>query len=147
MSPLIVHLNGRRVGVLRDEGHESTFQYDEAWLEDADACALSRQLPLRSEAFSGRPVEVFFGGLLPEADSRDQIARNLGISSENDFAMLERIGGECAGAISLLTENMSGPPAGDLRWLGDGELAEIVERLPQSPLLDRQTLRPDSRST
>jgi hypothetical protein len=37
-------------------------------------------------------VNVFFGGLLPEADSRDQIARNLGISANNDFAMLERIG-------------------------------------------------------
>ena len=51
----------------------------------------------------------FSAGLLPEADPRDRIASILGISAGNDFAMLERIGGECAGAVSLLPEEM--PPA------------------------------------
>ena len=137
MNTLVVHCNGSRVGLLVDQGNQLGFRYDEAWLAAADACALSRQLPLRSEEFSGQPVAVFFGGLLPEADARDQIARNLGISSNNDFAMLERIGGECAGAISLMPETPVGSsPAGDgVRWLSAAELAAIMARLPHRPLL------------
>lgn len=140
MNPLIVHLHGRRVGVLDDDGQRRVFRYDDAWLADAGALPLSRQLPLQSEPFEGRRVDVFFGGLLPEADSRDQIARNLGISANNDFAMLERIGGECAGAISLVPGKMEGraPCDGGVRWLGEGEVIEIMDRLPHQPLLAGQ---------
>jgi len=137
VNPLIVHLHGRRIGTLHEDGGRPVFRYDDAWLADDGACALSRQLPLQSEAFSGQRVSAFFGGLLPEAEARDQVARNLGISPGNDFAMLERIGGECAGAIALLSGEMAAPAASDdgVRWLGDDELRGIVERLPNRPLL------------
>jgi serine/threonine-protein kinase HipA len=135
MKRLIVHLHGMRVGVLDDDIRQPVFRYDDDWLANADACALSRQLPLQSEAFEGQRVSVFFGGLLPEADARDQIARNLGISANNDFAMLERIGGECAGAVSLRPDERAGESRSDVRWLDDGEAAEIMKLLPQRPLL------------
>ena len=41
-------------------------------------------------------------GILPEKIIREIIARNLGISARNDYAMLERIGGECAGAVTFI---------------------------------------------
>ncbi len=137
MKPLLVHLHGKRVGVLEDDTRQMIFRYDDAWLANAEACALSRQLPLQSEAFEGQRVSVFFGGLLPEADARDQIARNLGISANNDFAMLERIGGECAGAVALVPEEMEGRTPSDrgVRWLSEGEVIEIMDRLPHRPLL------------
>ena len=116
MNALAVQWNGSRVGSLVDKGSQLSFRYDEAWLAAAGACALSRQLPLRPEEFSGKPVAVFFGGLLPEADARDQIARNLGISADNDFAMLERIGGECAGATGIGDNGKTRP--GGQRLLG-----------------------------
>lgn len=137
MNPLIIHLHGKRVGVLEDDGRRLVFSYDAAWLADAGALPLSRQLPLQSEPFEGRSVNVFFGGLLPEADARDQIARNLGISANNDFAMLERIGGECAGAITLLPEEQASEIQSEsgLRWLSEGEAADVMKQLPQRPLL------------
>ncbi|MFM2221188.1 MAG: Serine/threonine-protein kinase HipA, partial [Verrucomicrobiota bacterium] len=92
MNRLIIRLHGKPIGVLDDDGQRLVFRYNDEWLADADALPLSRQLPLQSEPFEGLQVSVFFGGLLPEADSRDQIARKLGISVNNDFAMLERIG-------------------------------------------------------
>lgn len=49
----------------------------------------------------------FFSGLLPEAHMRTAIARQLGISEKNDFALLAAIGGECAGAVMILTQNTS----------------------------------------
>jgi serine/threonine-protein kinase HipA len=136
MNRLAVYLNGVRVGFLAD-GDEPVFVYDSEWLASDPGDSLSRQLPLRTDPFSGRVVRAFFAGLLPEADPRDRIASILGISGGNDFAMLERIGGECAGAVSLLPEAMPPPAmtAGKLRWLDEDELAVIVENLPQQPLM------------
>lgn len=135
MKRLAVYLDGDRVGVLADS-EEPVFVYDAAWLASAAPQPLSRQLPLQSDPFSGREVRGFFAGLLPEADPRDRIASILGISASNDFALLERIGGECAGAVSLLPENMPPPQAsGQLRWLDERALAAIIEELPQRPLM------------
>lgn len=137
MSGLSVYLGDQRVGVLQDE-ESPVFAYDKAWLGAPDAYPLSRQLPLQVEPFAGRSVRAFFAGLLPEADTRDRIAAVLGVSAGNDFALLERIGGECAGAVSLWPEGHL-PPAstGPLsqRRLAASELEEIVRQLPQRPLL------------
>ena len=89
MKSLVVHMHGKRVGVLEDDAGQLVFRYDTDWLTQADAYALSKQLPLQTEAFDGQRAGIFFGGLLPEAEARDQVARNLGISANNDFAMLE----------------------------------------------------------
>jgi serine/threonine-protein kinase HipA len=82
-------------------------------------------------------VRAFFAGLLPEAEPRDRIASILGVSGGNDFAILERIGGDCAGAVSLFPEDISWTASrtGNLRWLDEADLASLVERLPRQPLL------------
>jgi serine/threonine-protein kinase HipA len=137
MKSLIVHMHGKRVGVLEDDAEQLVFRYDAAWLNQSDAYALSRQLPLQPEPFDGQRAGLFFGGLLPEAEARDQVARNLGISVNNDFAMLERIGGECAGAISLVPEELVDETRSndEVRWLNEADAAEIMTLLPQRPLL------------
>ena len=136
MRRLAVYLNGVRVGILSDT-EAPTFVYDPDWLAAGPGYPLSRQLPLQAGVFSGRAVRAFFSGLLPEAEPRDRIAALLGVSGENDFAILERIGGDCAGAVSLIPEGLPLPPsrAGYLRWLTETALASIVDRLPQQPLL------------
>lgn len=64
------------------------------------------------------------------------IARNLGISERNDHAMLERIGGECAGAVTFVAAGELLPKREDrYRALTDGELAEILRSLPRRPLM------------
>jgi serine/threonine-protein kinase HipA len=137
MRGLIVYLNNRRVGVLGQED-SPIFTYDQSWLHSAEAYPLSRQLPLQAEPLVGRVVRAFFSGLLPEAEARERIASILGVSAGNDFALLERIGGECAGAVSLWPEGQS-PPAStgpsSRRRLDESELEEIVRQLPQRPLL------------
>jgi len=137
MSGLIVYLNNQRVGILRDE-EPPLFQYDKAWVEAAAAGPLSRQLPLQQEPLTGRTVRAFFAGLLPEAETRECVASVLGVSAGHDFALLERIGGECAGAVSLWPEGHP-PPAltgtSSPRRLGDAELEAIVGQLPRRPLL------------
>lgn len=122
--------------LIQDDGGQMTFQYDASWLGKPEPIALSWSLPLRQEPFTQKECRGFFGGILPEEDNRKVIARILGISDKNDFAMLEQIGGECAGAISFLTEDTAIPADDDrYRELADDELAKILRELPRRPLM------------
>jgi serine/threonine-protein kinase HipA len=135
---LDVWLEGRRVGRLDQEAGRLAFIYDAGWLAKPDAICLSASLPLRSEPFDDRAARPFFAGLLPEQEKRDQVARAFGISSRNDFALLDAIGGECAGAVTF-TRSGETPIAQaadiDYRFLDDRELAAILDKLPERPLL------------
>lgn len=137
MKTLQVIYHGQLVGELHqtDTGRLS-FNYTEAWLSSDGARAISHSLPLRAEAFEERECIGFFGGLLPEKTNREVIAKNLGITSKNDFAMLKEIGGECAGAISLIEmgKNAATQEASYKHVTGH-ELEAIILRLPKVPLL------------
>lgn len=137
MRSLDVYLHGHLAGRLdlRDSGLTS-FQYLDTWLARPDAVPLSLSLPLREERFRHRDCMPFFGGVLPEGRSRGLIGRILGVSETNDFVLLERIGGECAGAVTLLPE---GTPldADDERTkvLDAEEFAGTLRELRRRPLL------------
>ncbi|MBW2740779.1 MAG: type II toxin-antitoxin system HipA family toxin [Deltaproteobacteria bacterium] len=138
MNNLIVYLNTERVGTLeQDDSGLMQFSYNQAWLEKPGAMPLSRSLPLQSEAFSGKKARPFFAGILPEERPREKIAEILGISDTNDFAMLERIGGECAGAVSLLPEGVAptDPKNTRHRELTEPELRQLIAELPSRPLM------------
>ena len=95
---LDVYLHNELTGQLvQDDGGQMVFDYAESWLSKRGSTALSQSLPLRKERFSRNECRGFFGGILPEETKREIVARNLGISARNDYAMLEQIGGECAG--------------------------------------------------
>jgi serine/threonine-protein kinase HipA len=93
-------------------------------------------LPLRKERFSRNECRGYFGGILPEESKREIIARNLGISARNDYAMLEQIGGECAGAVTFVPTGEP-LPENDYRYrtLSSEELAAVLRELPKRPLL------------
>jgi serine/threonine-protein kinase HipA len=141
MRRLIVYLNCETVGALEQNNNGMLeFRYGNEWLNRPDAMPLSRSLPLQSEPFKEKKARPFFAGILPDEGPRRKIASVLGISERNDFAMLERIGGECAGAVSLLPEGIQ-PFVADrqvLRGLGEKELQDIITELPRRPLLAGQ---------
>jgi serine/threonine-protein kinase HipA len=120
-------------GQLVDEDEGLTFAYDSEWIAAGNP-PLSQSLPLGGEP-SGREVKAFFGGLLPEGELRKMLALELGVSDENDFSILEHVGGDCAGAVSLYVPGKA-PRAGQggVDWLSDAELAGLVGELPQRPM-------------
>jgi len=134
---LDVYIGDDIVGQLvQDDGGQMSFTYAEGWLNKPGAVQLSQSLPLRAEPFKARESRGFFGGILPEEAKREIIARNLGISARNDYAMLERIGGECAGAVTFVPAGGALPERSyDYRKLSDKELASILRELPKRPLL------------
>ena len=138
MNTLLVYLNAEKVGrLVQDDDDRLQFGYDPTWLEKPGAIPLSRSLPLQSEIFVGKRARSFFAGILPEEEPRRQIAKVLGISDANDFAMLAGLGGECAGAVSLLPEGVvpTVPKNARHRELPGQELRRIVAELPRRPLL------------
>ena len=134
---LDVYLHSGLAGHLVQDDHgQMIFEYAEEWLANPNAIPLSHSLPLRSEPYAERDCRGFFGGLLPEEQNRELIARNLGISARNDYAMLELIGGECAGAVTFIPQGAPSPDR-DYRYrqLSDEALANILRELPRRPLM------------
>ena len=124
------------VGVLwLGEKRDFAFRYDPKWLTNDSAIPLSLSLPLRPEAFTDDLARPFFSNLLPESELRRIIARKLGLSEKNDFALLEAVGGECAGAVSLLPHDELRLIRGSYRNLDDAQLNELISSLPKRPML------------
>jgi len=134
---LDVYLHRELVGhLIQNDGGQMVFDYAESWLQRPDATPLSHSLPLRRERFTRKECRGYFAGVLPEESKREIIARNLGISERNDYAMLERIGGECAGAVTFILAGESLSALDDrYRALSAHELAGILKELPRRPLL------------
>ena len=137
---LDVYLHHDLVGQLKqDDGGQMSFAYAESWLANSQAHPLSHSLPLRRERYRGKQCRGYFAGVLPEESNREIIARNLGISARNDYAMLERIGGECAGAVTFVPAGEPLPERTNsddqYRALSSSELARLLRELPRRPLL------------
>ncbi|HEY0875612.1 MAG TPA: type II toxin-antitoxin system HipA family toxin [Vicinamibacterales bacterium] len=136
---LSVWWDGVVVGTLQVNQHgQMRFTYASGWLADASRPAISFSLPKREQPFTQRQCRPFFAGLLPEEAQRDVIAGALGISKGNDFAFLEALGGDVAGALSLWPEGEVPPapdPTGTPRPLTDDELVDVLDTLPKRPLL------------
>jgi len=136
---LTVWFSGVRVGELaQDEAGRLGFQYDPVYLAAPEALPISVSLPKSGQVFDERACLPFFDGLLPESQQRSAIARTLGVSENNTFSLLDRLGGEVAGALAFLpvgevletNEGVSQPTP-----LGDDSLAALLAELPMRPLL------------
>lgn len=138
MKQLTVYFHEKPAGVLlQDRLGKYSFQYDADWLASTSAHPISQSLPLREAVFEERECAGYFGGLLPEDYNRELVARNIGITPYNDYAMLKVIGGECAGAVSILDPEAPPPsaPTASYQAIPLDELESILDTLPRKPLL------------
>lgn len=141
---LSVWWGGRVAGTLKlSNTGGMTFGYSPEWLADPASPALSISLPRREQRFAERECRPFFSGLLPEEGQRDAAAAALGLSKHNDFALLDALGGDVAGALTLWPEATTPPtlvsPASTP--LTDHQLDELIAALLKRPLLAGGELR------
>lgn len=135
-NALDIYLLKEHVGRLTlDKKRKFLFQYEKAWVESGHALPLSLSLPLQDAAFEDDDARSFFANLLPESELRKMISRQLHVSEGNDFALLEAVGGECAGAVSLLPEGDLWSDVGEYKALNDQQLNQLVSEMPQKPML------------
>jgi serine/threonine-protein kinase HipA len=130
---------GECAGILTQDDGYLSFQYLPEWLESNNAKPFSQSLPLRTESFDDKIAKPFFAGLLPEGDKRTAVASILKVSSNNDFALLDGIGGECAGALILLEPGQTPPveahASDSIEWLEEDQFLAVLGMLPKRPLL------------
>jgi serine/threonine-protein kinase HipA len=122
--------------LIQDNSGALSFVYDAAYLEQSSP-ALSISMPLRAEPLGRQVAQAFFSGLLPDEIVRHRLAKYLGVSEKNPFSLLEAIGGECAGALSLYPKGGKPAPTSidDIEVLDDQSLKEILDLLKRRPLL------------
>lgn len=132
-----IYLHHKLTGELSiDPQGDISFVYDGDYLENTNNPPLSHSLPIQPAPFSKKQCRPFFSGLLPEAHMRTAIARQLGISEKNDYALLAAIGGECAGAVMILPKNTSPKQLKpDYRIIKKQDLLSILQTMHQRPMI------------
>jgi serine/threonine-protein kinase HipA len=135
-SELEVFLHARAVGHLVETGADVwSFIYARAAIDQPQGGPVSLALPRDRESHHGDVVHAVFANLLPDGALRRRLAQSLGLSEGNDFGLLARLGGECAGALRLRVPGAQWRDAPLRRTLNDGELRNMVAVLPVHPLL------------
>jgi serine/threonine-protein kinase HipA len=104
------------------------FRYDQEWIAD-NGFAVSHSLPLATGEFAPEDgiAHRFFANLLPEEGVRDHIVRYLRLPN-TDFDLLRAIGGECAGALSILPLEQEPSEQLQYRPLSEEDLGNLAVR-------------------
>jgi serine/threonine-protein kinase HipA len=136
---LAVRQFGELVGWLESTADRGiVFRYAEEYLERPGARSLSFSLPLGARTFSQAQAMPFFAGLLPDGETRRRIAEYLHVSEASTLRLLEALGGECAGTVSLEPEEGEGVAASEVEGyeeLGPVELSRMMLEAERIPLL------------
>ncbi len=138
-NSLNVFLNDKHIGILEKDGHGGIiFQYS----SNADRI-LSLSLPIQKTPFDNKQCKGFFNGLLPESEyTKLAIGDKYGINPNNDFALLQAIGYDCAGAVSFFDSSDEQIPSEYLQEtyeieykpLTETALEKFIVELPKKPL-------------
>jgi serine/threonine-protein kinase HipA len=125
---LNVYLCGKKIGVLSEDNLlQLSFQYDN------NASPLSVRLPVRAESYPHAATYPFFENLTPEGEAFKILTKDH-VSGNNIFSFLDKFGGDCAGAVALY-ETTPDNNSTHISEISSGKIAEIIDKLPQDPLL------------
>ncbi len=128
------------VGTLTLSKGRINFIYDEAWRQGVDSFPLSLSMPLTASAHSGAPIENYLWNLLPDREQTlMEIARLYGVSYQNPFALVAKLGRDLPGAVQIVPpdEIEEASKREGVRLVSEAALADFLRRLVQSPSLNR----------
>jgi len=135
-SRLSVFWDQDKVGTLTlTENRYFSFFYEKQWLMNKKSTPISLALPLTEKTYGDREARSFFSNLLPEADVKNNLALKFGVSQTNDFKLLEILGGDCAGALSLLPEGQYPTQEASIIPLTTDEIEHKLSSTPSAPFL------------
>ncbi len=108
------------------------FRYSPEWITGGFAVSRSLPLAVQGERSAGSAPEEgtaqrWFANLLPEGAAREHIVRDLKLPN-TDFDLLRAIGGECAGALSILPVDRQPSGQRQYRPLTVKDLADLAAR-------------------
>ncbi len=134
MSESTVFYERRTVGRIEVAATGPTFVYDPVWLRTRGAFPLSISMPLSALPFGPHVFAPWAANLLPEGRALAAIGAKLGTSVEDTISILQEIGRETAGALSIGRPGTT--KAGHWRPVGNAKALErIITELPAKPFL------------
>lgn len=136
---LDVWLGTTRIGKLhRRDPKRMVFSYNDEVVESTGAGIglLSLAMPTSEQQFSPSASRTFFDGVLPEDIQRKRVCELLRIPFADSFALLRRLGAECAGAVIVVdpSENPLAWPTQPPDWIDAASTAAMLRSLRRSPL-------------
>lgn len=132
---LDVYVNQDLAGQLREVRGKLLFAYAEEWLGSDRFFPLSVTMPRQLEEFPDEISRPFFENLLPEGEVRAAIAKLKRVSEKNTFGLLEEIGGDCAGAVSLWSVGEVRKTDVSYTPISEKKLGTILADMQKRPLL------------
>lgn len=135
MKKLNVLMGGRPLGTLtQDSKGRLSFQYTDSWVKFDRNFNLSFSIPVSDRTFEGRRLENFLWNLLPDNEATLKAWGNeFGVSSKNAFALLEKVGEDCAGAVQFVTDEWLSQnrlmSKGQVEWLSEKDVEDRLRRL------------------
>ncbi|CAN7327034.1 HipA domain-containing protein [Phyllobacterium sp. LjRoot231] len=128
---LVGHIERRSNSVL-DLG----FRYDQSWIDSRSSFPISTTMPLSLKDHEPSVVYPWFLNLLPEGRALATVGSILKVHELDVFAILGEMGRDLPGALDI---RKSGIDVAELkpryRRLSEKELAEVIQRLPERPML------------
>ena len=134
MNELLVLLDGREVGTVRQTRGRLSFIYADSWRSAQGAYPLSLSMSLAAAEHPHAAIEPFIWGLLPDNEFvLNRWAKQFHVSPRNAFALISHVGEDCAGAVQFVTPDRRGelttaPPA-ETQWLTESEVATRLRAL------------------
>ncbi len=137
-QPLAVWLYGIHIATLSERQYNK-FRLDFNPEARADVLQGSTILSISMPFTPGRRpnatiVRGWFDAVLPEGNARTVVANLFGVQPGDDYALIENIGKDCAGAVIIQPmEESATQEEGMVVPLRAGELEQMVAELPQRP--------------
>jgi serine/threonine-protein kinase HipA len=138
MRTLAVWVNDQTVGWLHEGASLWRFDYDPQWVGAPGGFDLSPALPRAQlshvDGGSTRPVQWYFDNLLPEEGLRQALSNEAGLASDDAFALLQYLGAESAGSLTLLPAGRTLEPKCGAIVLTNEVLSQRIRNLPRETL-------------
>ena len=131
----MVLVNGDVMAVLEQKKSGNfSLTYERAWQEKDDSYPISLSMPLARQEYRDNDVRPYLEGLLPDSnDILERWARKFHVSPRNPFALLARMGEDCAGAVQFVRPDrydaVASPDAGEIEWLTEEDVGEHLRDL------------------
>ncbi|MGR8948463.1 MAG: HipA domain-containing protein [Gammaproteobacteria bacterium] len=134
-SELAISLGSTKVAYLIDSGPDD---WQLVYLSGIDKFhRVSLRFPVRPQPYGGKDVAAYFRNLLPSGDVRRAVAKQLGFTVGNDFALVGELCHETLGAFRVAPTDLLVLGGDARRELNDDELRNILAALALNPLLTR----------
>lgn len=135
MRELSIYRGQQQIAAVTDDSGLIRLQYIPEYLQAAHAQPISLSLPLKAEWVEPPRPGNFIANLLPEGHIRELMSRRLRIDESDDIALIEKIGSECAGALTILPGGTE-PPTQDPRYepMTPHELGNYITQFQSQPV-------------